>query len=437
MPPLTSASPPSAFDFAQEQDDAHDEGAVDMVGQDQIPMPSQTPASPVQRPPGVLLARLLESLSAQLVRLNTEPWDLGVWSVTGSTTDSDEVDVLAEEALTNETPVFNPLLSILVSTGKFLDICKLFMAPETSGGADEASTATTTAAGSVISPSDPKRGFFSTHETGEASRRTQDTPKRAGRPTILPSLPSPFSLPGSSTRIPSSSSSLKMTKTSSCPSFLASPGPPTGQATMTADQLLTLVSCYLQVVTIYNDIFSHLLFQLAQPPPPPSPSTQHPATVGSIPARTNTPASRQRHGLHTQKAQLATHGSAPMVPSPVLAGFSVPLNAGLRMRLLVEVVEHQFEQIEHALGLPGPYCVSTSHPQQSQQQQHMDTGGGLLAGRKATTLLEAAMGLATKIDDADKHAGCDSIRVVASLRGNLGKAQRVRRRGGYGLGATI
>jgi hypothetical protein len=438
LPTFTSASSPSEFRFLRELDD-EPEGAVDIsVGEDQARMPSQTPNPPVQHSPGVLLARLLESLSVQLVRLNTEPWDLGVLSVTGSTANSGELNLTAAEALANEAHTFNPLLSILVSTEKLLDICKLFMAPESSGGADEASTATSVAAGSA-SRSGSKRRVLSMHEASE-SRSTQGAAKRTWRPSsAVSSLPFPFSLPCSSS---SSSSSSK--RRESCPSFSSVPGPPTGQTTITAAQLLTVVSCYLQVVTIYNDIFSHLLFKLALPPPPPqpqpSPSTQHLATnIGPIPAGTNvTPTSRQRHSHshHTQQVQPATHGRAPMVHSLVLAGYSVPLNSGLRMRLLVEVVEHQFEQIEHALGLPGQYCVSTSHHQQAQQsqqqqQQHRDIGGGqgFFAGRKATTLLEAVMEGADADADGNANAGRDSIGVVASLRESLGKAQRVRRRG--------
>lgn len=97
LPPSTSASPPSGF-VLRELDDGHD-GAVDMVGEDQIPMASQTPTPPVQCIPGVLLARLPESLSVQVVRLNTEPWHLGVLSVTVSTTDCGEVDGTAAKAL--------------------------------------------------------------------------------------------------------------------------------------------------------------------------------------------------------------------------------------------------------------------------------------------------------------------------------------------------
>ena len=412
--PFTSASPPSEFHYPRELDDEHDDGAVDMVGEDQIPMLSQTatPTPPVQCCAGVLLAQLAESLSAQLVRLNTEPWDLGVLSVTGLTTDSGEVDVNVAKGLTNEAPISNPLLSILVSMGKFLDVCNMFMAPESSARANEAPTAA-------------QRRFFSMHETGE-SRRPQGTTEL---PSVLPSLPFPFSLPCSN-RIPTSSSSPR--RTESRPSFSSLTGPPTGRTIITAAQLLTVVSCYLQVVTIYNDIFSHLLFQLTLPPPQPSPSTQHPATIGPIPTGTNTATSRQRHSHHTRQVQLATHGGPPMVPSLVLAGYSVPLNVGLRMRLLVEVVEHQFEQIEHALGLPGPYCVSTSHQQQSQQRK--DAGGGLLAGREATTLLEAVMGLSFKMDsggaDAGNNADYDSTSIFASLRENFNKAHRVRRDGG-------
>ncbi|KLU92921.1 hypothetical protein MAPG_11870 [Magnaporthiopsis poae ATCC 64411] len=423
------ASPPPGFEFLREPDDGH-EGAVGMVGGDQIPMASQTSNPPIQCVPGALLARLLESLSVQLVRLNAEPWDLGVLSVTVSTTDSGEVDVTSAKALTNEAPAFNPLLSILASTGKFLDICKLFTASESNGGADEASLATTATAGSE-SHSGPKRRFCSMHETDQG-RATQGTATRAGRMSVPSSFDFPFCLPGS-TQIPSSSSSPKGTKSS--PYFPSSLGTPNGQTIITAAQLLTMVTCYLQVVTIYNDIFSHLLFQLALPQPQPSPPTQHPATVGSIRTGTNALTSRQQHSYHTQ--QPLDTCSAPMVSSLVLAGYSMPLNSDLQMRLLVEVVEHQFEQIEQALGMPSQYCVSTSHRQQQIQQQHEDTRrGGLLAGPEAKTLLEAVMGLSVQIEsgrgaDADNNAGRDnSVGVVVSLRGNLAKAQRVRRGGG-------
>lgn len=446
LPHFTPTSPMSGLHFLRELGDEH-EGAVDMVGdEDHILMPSQTPTPPVQSFPGVLLARLLDSLSVQLVRLNTEPWDLGVLSVTGSTTDSGEVDVTAAEALTKEAPIFNPLVSILVSTGKFLDICKLFVAPESSEGAEQVSTATSVAVGTASHSGSKTRFFSSMHETGEG-RCFQGTAKRPGRPSSLSSLSFPFSLP-------SLSSSLKRSESyPSLPSLLRTS---TGETFITAAQLLTVVSCYLQVVTIYNDIFSHLLFQLALPPPSqPSPSTQqHAATIGSRnpTGATNSPTLRQRHSHHTQRqqqqqqAQLATHGGGdgtpPTVPSLVLAGFSMPLNAGLRVRLLVEVVEHQFEQIEHALGLPGQYCVSASHhhyhQQHQQSQPHKDTtsgGGGLLAGLEAATLLEAVMGLSVSADggggaDPDNNAAGrrdSNIGVVASLRENLRKAQRVRR----------
>lgn len=420
---VTLAPPTSGLHFLRELDDEReDPGAVE----DQIPRPSQTPTPPVEGFPEVLLARLLESLSVQLVRLNTEPWDLGVLSVTGSTMDSGEVDVTAAEALTKGESIFNPLLSILVSGAKLLDICKMFVAPGSNRGPGEASEVTNVAAGSASHSRSSRRFFSSMHETGE-SRGTQGTAKRPGRPNSRSSPLFPFSLP-------LSSSSIKRTEScASLPSLLRTP---TGQTFITAAQLLTVVSCYFQVITIYNDIFSHLLFQLSLPPPQPSPSTQqHPATIsGPIPTgTTNSPTSRQRHSHHTQQqqTQLATQGGA--MPSLVLAGFSVPLNAGMRMRLLVEVVEHQFEQIEHTLGLPGQYCVSTSHHHHHQQsQQHNNTTGdgvGLLAGREAAALLEAVTSLSIKTDSGGgaDSAAANSIGVVASLRENLRKAQRVRR----------
>ncbi|OAA69791.1 Zn(2)-C6 fungal-type DNA-binding domain protein [Cordyceps fumosorosea ARSEF 2679] len=399
MPPCISASPPYGFDLVREGLDHEHEDAMDLVQEDQIPMASLAPAPPIQHCRGVLLARLLESLSTQLVQLNSESWDLGVLSVTSSTVDSGEVDVAAAEALARDVPVFNPLLSILVSTSKFLDICKLFVAPEASGGAGEASAATSAAA-EVVTQAVPRARLFSTHEIGDSR----------------PSFSSPSSLSGS-TRVASSSSSSPPKGTESCSS---SPRMPTGQVAITASQLLTLVSCYLQVVTIYNDIFSHLLAQLAQPQPPPpsSSSTQHQVSAVPVPSGAN--------------ANASTFGGTLMTPSLVLAGFSVPLSSSLRMRLLVEVVEHQFEQIEHTLGLPGPYRVSTaSHPgPQSQQRKNgTDGGGGLLARREAPTLLDAVIGLSSKVDDADSN-DCGGIGVVASLRENLRKAQRVRRGGG-------
>lgn len=431
---VTLAPPTSGLHFLRELDDEREgPGAVDMVGEDQIPRPSQTPTPPVESFPEVLLARLLESLSVQLVRLNTEPWDLGVLSVTGSTMDHGEVDVTAAEALTKGEPIFNPLLSILVSAGKLLDICKMFVAPGSNRGAEEASAVTNVAAGSASHSRLNRRFFSSMHETGE-SRGTQGTAKRPGRPNSRSSPLFPFPLPFSSS---------SMKRTESCPSLPSLLRTPTGQTFITAAQLLTVVSCYFQVITIYNDIFSHLLFQLSLPPPPQtSPSAQqHPATMGGpVPTgTTNSPTSRQRHSHHTQQqqTQLATNGGA--MPSLVLAGFSVPLNAGMRMRLLVEVVEHQFEQVEHALGMPGQYCVSTSHHHHHQQsQQHNNTTGdgvGLLAGREAAALLEAVTSLSIKTDsaggaEADNYAAGrrdSSIGVVASLRENLAKAQRVRR----------
>lgn len=437
LPTFTSASSPSEFRFPREELDDGPEGTADDISagqnQAQARMPPQAPTQPVQQSPGVLLARLLESLSVQLVRLNTEPWDLGVLSMTGSTADSGELNLTAAEALASEAHTFNPLLSILVSTEKLLDICKLLVPPEThSGGADEAPTATWVDAGSA-GRSGSKRRVLSMHEASDG-RGSQGAAslRRAWRPSsAVTSLPLPFSPACSS----SSSSSSSTKRRESCPPLTSVPRLLTaGQTTITAAQLLTVVSCYLHVVTIYNDIFSHLLSKLAVPPPPlppqPSPSTQHQMTdSGPVTGGTNvTPTPRQQHShsYHTQQeVRPATHGRAPMVHSLVLAGYSVPLNSGLRMRLLVGVVEHQFELIEHALGLPGHYCVSTG--------RHGDIGGGqgLLAGPEAVTLLEAVMGGADGHGGAEGNAntGRDSIGVVASLRESLGKAQRVRRRG--------
>lgn len=421
-----SASPPSDLPLPYELDDEHD-GAVHMVGEDPLHMLAQSPTQPFQSSPGVLLAQLSESLSVQLVRLHTRPWDLGVLSVTCLTTNSGEDNATTvAKALTDEVPIFNPLLPILVSTGKFLDICKSFVSPESIGRANEASAVPAVAGGSVTLLG-PRGGLFSMHDMSE-SRREQETTKRAGRPGKVPPPPLPFSF----TNAAHASTLPRSRRGTGSRSSFSSTGSPPGRTIITAAQLLTVVSCYLQIVVIYNDVFSHLLFQLTLPSPQSSRSTQHSASIGSVTSETITASSQHRRSHDTQQAQPATHGGSASVPNLILAGYSVPLDAGLRMRLLVEVVEHQFEQIEHVLGLPDPYCVSRGHQQQSQQQRH-DSEGALLAGREVTTLLEAAMDLSISMDRGGAAAGHDighdSARVFASLRENFGKAQRVRRSG--------
>ena len=80
-----------------------------------------------------------------------------------------------------------------------------------------------------------------------------------------------------------------------------------------------------------------------------------------------------------------------IVPDLRLAGF--PLQHGtLQIKILIQVIVHQSEMIEKALGLPVEYRVSG-------RQEHYT---GLLGGREARGLVKAVMGL---VEEEQQHEG--------------------------------
>jgi hypothetical protein len=135
--------------------------------------------------------------------------------------------------------------------------------------------------------------------------------------------------------------------------------------------LLTVLSCYLQVVSIYDAIFTHVLVQLAPMP----------ESVSSM-----------------------LQGSSGLF----FTGYP-PMQDGVLIRLLVQVVEHQLELVERAIGLPQQYRVSTSG--------HIGTG--LFSAHEGKALLNAVVG--STFDGSDDRS---DLRAVASLRDNLRRAQQ-------------
>lgn len=115
---------------------------------------------------------------------------------------------------------------------------------------------------------------------------------------------------------------------------------------------LALLSCYLQIIAIYNAIFGEIYASLCG-------------------------------------CSESSMSGLQMVLDLRLAGFPVQ-NATLQIKILIQVIVHQSEMIEKALGLPEEYRVSG-------RKEHY---AGLLGGREARALVKAVMGL---VDDEQQH----------------------------------
>lgn len=137
----------------------------------------------------------------------------------------------------------------------------------------------------------------------------------------------------------------------------------------TAHQL-TLFSCYLQLLSIYEVILSRIV------------------------------------GIFLEKSE-QNNPEERTLPGINFAGYLV--QGGLLGRLLAQVVEYQLELIESSLGLPHQYCVSSRRQKPNFQHVNM----GLLKGMQGSALLGVVMG-GTLEDDEDSGS-----RVVNSVREEL------------------
>ncbi|KAI0098622.1 hypothetical protein GGR51DRAFT_537779 [Nemania sp. FL0031] len=168
--------------------------------------------------------------------------------------------------------------------------------------------------------------------------------------------------------------------------------------------LLTTINCYFLVLSIFDGIFSRLL-----------------ATEGEARPQGST---GSRASSSSPLFSLQNSSSRKPRPELLFAGHSVTLNARLRTRLLVQVVEHQLEILEHDLGLPQQYCVSSTRADDTDNKPAED---GILGRRDSLLLLQAVMGWTADTDDSGSfHRGEELGRspVTSSLIDKLKRAQR-------------
>ncbi|KAL6885751.1 hypothetical protein GGI43DRAFT_432375 [Trichoderma evansii] len=147
----------------------------------------------------------------------------------------------------------------------------------------------------------------------------------------------------------------------------------TGPSPLCTTQLLVALSCYLQIVSIDDSIFTAVIEYLASGGPP-TPLT----TLAPPHYQTSTPT------LYL--------GGLPILPNWKLCG-----------TLLVHQIEYQLERIETLFGLPEHYRVSTKPGDDGK-----DVVTGLFAGQQSQSLLNAVF-----------RPGEDHTRCVRSLKSKM------------------
>ncbi|KAK0737158.1 hypothetical protein B0T21DRAFT_347553 [Apiosordaria backusii] len=306
------------------------------------------PISKSSRPsdPGVLLASLQQSLSKQLLHAKSLPRDFSILDTLSATKTNDG---------------FDPLESVLSSTCDLIEISQLFHRPAEIG---------TPQSSHKRSPSITEDGVASVHG---GSR----WPSPASNTSQIPSQA--YSLTnsaGSSTAASSPSSSTIVD-----PALRGLPSTGTAKQTqpLSSANLLTVVSCYLQLITIYDAIFGHVLLEAA--------------FAATRQANMN---NRGGNSINMQ------HALAHAMPIDLSRGYpghhepfssQYPQTQGVshwqRAALLAQMVDRQLECVERTLGLPREYCVSTSMRIVAGEEE-MDYG--LLSGREARGLLGVLLG---------------------------------------------
>ncbi|SPO01911.1 uncharacterized protein DNG_04584 [Cephalotrichum gorgonifer] len=141
---------------------------------------------------------------------------------------------------------------------------------------------------------------------------------------------------------------------------------------------MSLLSTYLHLVAIYEALFRHLVVSLSHIPP---------SSVSSL----------------------------QTVPDLRVAGFTIQ-HGGLQIKMLIQVVEHHFETIDGALGLPVRYRVFGGERRMGRDH---DRGAGLLGGHEFEALLDAVLG-----SIGTGSAVGPGFRNILSLRQSIDKVQR-------------
>lgn len=250
--------------------------------------------------PGVLLAGLQQGLSKQLYAIKASPQNPSVLNATS-------------QQVAEENYGFNPLASVLKSTSELLAISQIFTAPEDVGG-------------SPPPPANLSDYEPTPHITEDASIHGSQWPSPASNPVhYQPQQMLNQYSSGSSAA--SSPASITLD-----PALLPSQAESSGQQVLGSTYLLTLVSCYLQLLSIYDAIFAGILIEV---------STSH----------------QSAYAINLQRA-----------------------------RAIAQMVDQRLEIVEQTLGLPREYCISSAASNGIRAVQ------GLLAGREARAVLGILLG---------------------------------------------
>ncbi|KAK4172513.1 hypothetical protein QBC36DRAFT_337691 [Triangularia setosa] len=295
-----------------------------------------------QTDPGVLLASLQQSLSKQLLHAKSLPREFSI------------LDALLPGS-TKTTDGFDPLASVLSSTCDLIEISRLFHRPADVG----------------TPQSSHKRSPSLTDDSGASVHGRSRWPSPASTASQIPSQG--YSLThsaGSSTAAssPSSSTVIDPALGGTLPTTQRQP------PQLSSANLLTMVSCYLQLVTIYDAIFGHVLLEAAF----------------AVTRRSNGNNINMQHALaHAMPIDISRgfHGHREAFNSPY--NQTPEVNHWQRAALLAQMVDRQLDSVERALGLPRQYCASSS------MRMEEEPACGLLSGREARGLLGVLLGRPT------------------------------------------
>ncbi|KAF2804467.1 uncharacterized protein BDZ99DRAFT_467495 [Mytilinidion resinicola] len=152
----------------------------------------------------------------------------------------------------------------------------------------------------------------------------------------------------------------------------------TGPPSLCTTQLLVALSCYIQIVSIDDSIFTTVIEYLASGGPP------------------------------TPLTSLSSSHHQTSTPTLYLGGLPILSNWKLCGTLLVHQIEYQLERIEMLVGLPEHYRVSSKPGDDGK-----DVVTGLFAGQQSQSLLNAVFQL------GEFRPGEDDTRCVRSLKSKM------------------
>ena len=150
-------------------------------------------------------------------------------------------------------------------------------------------------------------------------------------------------------------------------------GPPSLRTT----QLLLALSCYIQIVSIYDSVFSSVF--------------EHSTSSG--------------HATSLAVVSSLQQQEQPSTPTLYLGGLPILPSRKLCATLLAHQIEHRLERIEMLVGLPEHYRVSTKSGDDGK-----DVANGLFAGQHSQSLLNAVFQL------GEFRPGEYDTRCVSSLK---------------------